>query len=181
MTQILKARFLVRSRTAAEWTSLNEVLLASTDTGAREMGMEEDTGKFKLGDGTTAWNDLAYFTPTATQAYDWIIALGDETTEIVTGASVVTIRAPRAMTLTKVKASLSGSGSTGSTFDVNLNGTSIFSTTLTIDASEKTSETASTAAVLSTTSIATDDELTFDIDTAGTGATGAKITLVATS
>jgi hypothetical protein len=50
-----------------------------------------------------------------------------------------------------------------------------------IDVSEKTTETAATAAVLSTTAIAADDELTFDIVAAGTGATGAKITLVATA
>jgi hypothetical protein len=112
--------------------------------------------------------------------YDWIIALGDESTAITTGAAKVTVRAPRAMTLTKVKASLTTAGSTSSAFDVNLNGTSVFSTTLTIDASEKTSETAATAAVLSTTAISADDELTFDIDTAGTSAAGAKITLVGT-
>lgn len=61
MAEVLKMRFLIRSRTAAEWTALNEVLLISTEgTGARELGMEEDTGKFKLGDGITAWNDLPY-------------------------------------------------------------------------------------------------------------------------
>lgn len=61
MAEVLKMRFLVRSRTAAEWTTLNEVLLASTEgTGAREMGVEEDTGRYKLGDGVTAWNDLPY-------------------------------------------------------------------------------------------------------------------------
>lgn len=63
MSEVLKMRFLVRSRTAAEWTALNEVLLTSTEgTGARELGMEEDTGKFKLGDGVTPWNDLPYST-----------------------------------------------------------------------------------------------------------------------
>lgn len=90
------------------------------------------------------------------------------------------MRAPRAMTITKIKASLTTAGSTSSAFDVKKNGTSVFSTTLTIDATEKTSETAATPAVLSTTAVAADDELTFDIGTAGTGAAGAKITLVAT-
>lgn len=117
----------------------------------------------------------------AASACDWIIALGDETTAITTGTAKVTVRAPRAMTLSKVKASLSTAGTGSSAFDVNKNGTSIFSTTLTIDASEKTSETAATPAVLSTTAIAADDELTFDIDTAGASAAGAKITLVATA
>ena len=60
MAQVLKMRFLVRCRTAAEWTAINEVLLMSTEgTGAREMGVEIDTGRFKLGDGVTAWNDAA--------------------------------------------------------------------------------------------------------------------------
>ena len=61
MAEVIKMRFLVRSRTAAEWAAMNEVLLMSTEgTGAREMGMEEDTGKYKLGDGVTPWNDLPY-------------------------------------------------------------------------------------------------------------------------
>jgi hypothetical protein len=113
---------------------------------------------------------------------DIIIALGDETTALTTGTAKVTIRAPRAMTLSKVKASLSAASTSGlPQFDVKKNGTSIFSTKPTIDVSEKTTETAATAAVLSTTAIAADDELTFDIVAAGTGATGAKITLVATA
>lgn len=111
---------------------------------------------------------------------DIIVALGDETTAITTGTALVTIRAPRAMTLSAVKASLSTASSSGlPQFDVKKNGTTIFSTKPTIDVSEKTTATAATASVLSTTAIAADDELTFDIVTAGTGAKGAKITLVA--
>lgn len=40
--------------TAANWTSSNRVLLAG------EEGIETDTGLRKTGDGTTAWNSLAY-------------------------------------------------------------------------------------------------------------------------
>lgn len=54
MTETLYVRFRLRGRTAAEWTSLNEVLLG------REMGLETDTRKFKFGDGSTAWNSLPY-------------------------------------------------------------------------------------------------------------------------
>jgi hypothetical protein len=43
-----------RRKTAATWTSTNEVLLAG------ELGVESDTSKWKVGDGTTAWNSLAY-------------------------------------------------------------------------------------------------------------------------
>lgn len=50
----LTLRFRLRRRTAAEWTSSNEVLLDS------EQGFEHDTGRFKIGDGTTPWNSLAY-------------------------------------------------------------------------------------------------------------------------
>lgn len=43
-----------RNDTAARWTSENPVLLAG------EPGYERDTGKYKIGDGATAWNALAY-------------------------------------------------------------------------------------------------------------------------
>lgn len=39
---------------AANWTSNNPTLLSA------EWGYETDTGKYKIGDGTTAWNDLGY-------------------------------------------------------------------------------------------------------------------------
>ena len=108
-----------------------------------------------------------------------VFALSDETTAITTGTAKLTFRMPFAVELTKIpRASLSTASSSGNpAIDINKNGTSIFSTTLTIDANEKTSTTAATAAVLSSSSIADDDELTFDIDTAGTGAKGLKITL----
>lgn len=44
----------LRRGDAADWTTANSVLAAG------EVGLEMDTGKFKWGDGTTAWNDLAY-------------------------------------------------------------------------------------------------------------------------
>jgi hypothetical protein len=113
---------------------------------------------------------------------DIIVALGDETTALTVGTAKVTIRAPRAMTLSKVKVALNVASTSGlPQFDVKKNGTTIFTTKPTIDVSEKTTETAATPAALSTTAIAADDELTFDIVAAGTGAAGAKITLVATA
>lgn len=48
------ARLQLRGDTAANWTAANPVLAA------REMALESDTGKFKIGDGVTAWNSLAY-------------------------------------------------------------------------------------------------------------------------
>lgn len=54
MADVIKYRFRCRRRTAAEWTSVNEILLA------QEIGLEEDTGLGKIGDGSTPWNDLLY-------------------------------------------------------------------------------------------------------------------------
>jgi hypothetical protein len=107
------------------------------------------------------------------------IALSDEATPITSGNSKLTLRAPFAMTLTKIpRASLKTASTSGApTIDINENGTSILSTKLTIDANEKTSTTAESAAVLSDTSIADDAELTFDIDVSGSGAIGLKVTL----
>jgi len=47
-------RILIRRDTAANWTSSNPTLAAG------ELGGETDTGKVKLGNGSTAWNSLAY-------------------------------------------------------------------------------------------------------------------------
>lgn len=113
------------------------------------------------------------------------IAVSDETTDITTGTAKVTFRLPYAFNLEHpdgdlpVSASLSTASSSGNpTFDINEGGVSILSTKLSIDSGEKTSTTAATPAVLSDTALAKDAELTIDIDTAGTGAKGAKITLV---
>lgn len=46
----------LRRGTASEWTSANPVLMEG------EMGVETDTLKVKLGDGSSTWTSLAYFT-----------------------------------------------------------------------------------------------------------------------
>lgn len=109
------------------------------------------------------------------------IALSDETTAITTGDAKVTFRMPHALTLTAVRASLSTASSSGiPTVDINEGGSTILSTKLTIDASEKTSTTAAVPAVISDTALADDAEITFDIDVAGTGAKGLKVYLIGT-
>lgn len=110
-----------------------------------------------------------------------MIAISDETTAITTGTAKVTFRMPFAMTLTAVRASLTTASSSGvPTFDINETGSTILSTKLTIDASEKTSTTAAAAAVISDSALADDAEMTIDIDVAGTGATGAKVYFIGT-
>lgn len=109
------------------------------------------------------------------------LAISDEITALTTGTAKLTFRMPHALTLTAVRMSLTTVSSSGTpTVDINESGTTILSTKLTCDASEKTSTTAATAAVISDTALADDAEITVDIDTAGTGATGAKVWLIGT-
>jgi len=55
MTQTtVRVQIQQRTDTASNWTSANPTLLAG------EVGHESDTKKYKLGDGSTAWNSLAY-------------------------------------------------------------------------------------------------------------------------
>lgn len=110
-----------------------------------------------------------------------IIAASDETTALTTGTAKVTFRMPYAFTVTGVRASLTTAQTSGSilTVDINDSGTSILSTKLTIDNTEKTSTTAAAAAVISDTALADDAEITIDIDQVGDGtAKGLKITLI---
>jgi hypothetical protein len=112
-----------------------------------------------------------------------IIAVGDETTAITTGTAKVTFRMPYAIDLNEVRASLSTAQTSGSTFtvDVNNGGTSILSTKITIDNTEKTSTTAAALPVLTyaTTQILADSEITIDVDQVGDGtAKGLKVTLI---
>lgn len=111
------------------------------------------------------------------------IACSDESTALTTGTAKATFRMPHAMTLTSVRASV-GTAPTGATIQVDINegGTSIFSTVLSIDASEKTSTTAATAAVISDSSLADDAEITIDIDQIGSSTAGAglKVWLIGT-
>ncbi len=108
-----------------------------------------------------------------------IVAVGDETTALTIGTGKVSFRLPHAMTLTGVRASLTTASSSGLvTVDINEGGVTILSTKLSIDANEKTSATAATAAVISDSSLADDAEITIDIDAAGTNAAGLKVTLI---
>lgn len=112
------------------------------------------------------------------------IACSDETTALTAGTAKVTFRMPFAMTLTAVRASLTTAQTSGSIFtvDVNESGTTVLSTKLTIDNTEKSTTTAATAAVISDSSLADDAEITIDIDQVGDGtAKGLKVYLIGTT
>ena len=84
-TQTLKTRILLRNDTATAWSTANPVLMKG------EIGIEIDTNKFKIGDGTKTWSALSYV---GTQ----VEVTG--TGEVITGASV---GADGTLTLTKGK------------------------------------------------------------------------------
>jgi hypothetical protein len=111
-----------------------------------------------------------------------IVSCSDETTALTTGTAKTTFRMPYAFTVTNVKASLTtaGTGVSLVTVDINEDGTSILSTKITIDATEKTSTTATTPPVILDTSLADDAEMTIDIDTIDTDnvATGLKVYII---
>jgi hypothetical protein len=55
MSQTIPARIVIRRDTAANWTTVNPVLLNG------EWGFETDTRKLKIGDGASTWGALSYF------------------------------------------------------------------------------------------------------------------------
>ena len=66
----------MRRDTAAAWTAANPVLAAG------EMGLETDTTYYKIGNGSTAWNSLAY------GAYNGTISNNTITTAMLQNDSV---------------------------------------------------------------------------------------------
>jgi exopolysaccharide biosynthesis protein len=120
-----------------------------------------------LGDGVAIDGTTIY-------AQDWfVIAASDEATSLTTGTNKVYFRMPYAATLLAVRATVN-TAPTGSTLIVDINeaGTSLLSTKLSIDASETTSTTAATAAVISDSALADDAEMTIDIDQVGSTIAG---------
>ena len=115
------------------------------------------------------------------------VAASDEGTALTAADNPkITFRMPFAMTLNAgeagVRASLTGAGSTSgtTTIDINEGGSTILSTKCTIDYGDKTSVGASSAVVISDTSLADNAEITVDIDavTGGADETGLKIILI---
>ena len=69
-----------RRDTAANWASANPTLLSG------ELGYETDTSKFKIGDGSTAWNSLAFVPGFAISAYP--LATADIADSAITAAKI---------------------------------------------------------------------------------------------
>jgi len=91
-----------RRDTAANWTSVNPALAAG------ELGYETDTGKLKVGDGTTLWSSLVYanasiFAPLANPTFTGTVTVPDNTIALgtkTTGDYVSSLVAGTGVTLT---------------------------------------------------------------------------------
>lgn len=130
----------------------------------------------------SAENALEYAAPAGGIAGNTIfaVAVGTETEILTTGNSKVTFRMPGTFSLDAVRCSLTTGSATGTvTVDINVTGSTILSTKLTIDDSETTSKTAAAPPVLTSDPVAIGDdaEITIDIDDAGSSgdAAGLKV------
>jgi hypothetical protein len=74
----------LRRDSAANWTSANPTLAQG------EMGIETDTLKLKIGDGTTAWTSLAYYQTASTAGTVESVALSVPTGLEVSGSPITT-------------------------------------------------------------------------------------------
>ena len=108
-----------------------------------------------------------------------VIACSDETTDLTTGTAKVTFRMPYKMNCTEVRANVN-TAPVGSTIevDINKNGASILGTVISIDASEKTSTTATTPPFVDTPTLEDDTEITIDIDQVGSSTAGKGLKVV---
>jgi len=172
-TNVTAAGALMDSEVDADLKTL--VLPASTTISTFGASLVDDA------DATTALATLGAVSA-ALFPSEIVVAGSDEVTAIVAATGVMQFRMPYAMTGTEIRASLGSACTTGTfTVDVNIGGATVLSTKLTVDATEKTSETAATAPVLSDTAWADDEIVTVDVDVDGDAtATGLKVTLIGT-
>lgn len=77
----IKVQMQQRRDTAAGWTSANPILLSG------EFGYETDTGKFKVGDGSTAWSSLDYVAGFSISSYP--LATADIADDAITADKLV--------------------------------------------------------------------------------------------
>ena len=159
-------------------TTAGDIVIGSTGGTPARLGIGSALQVLRVNPAGTA---LEYATPAGAGNQCLAIACSDEATSLTAGAAKVTFRMPYAFILSGVRASLTTPQTSGSilTVDINEGGTSILSTKLTIDNTEKTSATAAASAVISDTALADDSEITIDLDQIGDGtAKGLKVYLI---
>ena len=174
----------IASLPVATYPSLTELSYVKGVTSAiqTQINAKQDTlvsgTNIKSINNTSILGSGNYATP-----FELVVAVSDETTPVTANTQKVTFRMPRAVTLTAVRASLTTAQVSGNIFtvDINESGTTILSTKITIDNTERTSTTAAIPPVISDVNLVDDAEMTIDVDQIGNGtATGLKVYLIGT-
>jgi hypothetical protein len=107
------------------------------------------------------------------------VACSDLSTALAINTAAAVFRSQAAFTATAVRASVKDASTSGVvTVDITVNGVTMLSTKITIDANEKSSTTAAIPAVISVPAIPDDAEVIVKIDAAGTGAKGLIVTIL---
>jgi hypothetical protein len=169
----------VKVQNGQELDELHDVLITSASAG---QVLARNTGNTLWVNKTLAAADVGAATSSLVGSpIEFVVACSNETTSLTTGIAKVTFRAPVAFLLTSVAASVN-TAPTGSTLivDINNGANSALSTKLSIDASEKTSVTAASAAVINTAydDFAVDAEITIDIDQIGSTIAGKGLKVI---
>jgi hypothetical protein len=157
-------QMVLRRGTTSEWTTANPILASG------ELALDTSQSKFKIGDGVTAWNSLAFATGTAGSSGLNPVFSRQGTLTTLVGTQRLYIE--RTGTISVVRASI-GTPSVGSAVvvDVNKNGTSILSSPISVAAGQYTA-----TGTISNTSVVAGDYLTVDIDAVGSTSPGANLT-----
>ena len=165
---------------SADWSTFN----AKANTASPALTGTPTTPTAATGTNTTQVASTAFVQDAISKRSEAIqVAASDEITALTVGTGKTTFRLPYGMTLTGVRASLTTAQTSGTIFTVDIiyNGVSVLATKLTIDNTEKTSTTAATPAVITTSALADDGEIRIDITQIGDGtAKGLKVTLLGT-
>ena len=131
-------------------------------------------GKFLTTQGTSS--NPTYTNPTLS----FIVSLTAEDGDATVADDLAQIRMPFAFELSELPRAFCNTAPTAANlqFDITEAGSTIFSTKLEIDATEKTSTTATTPCVLSDTTLADDAIISFNCDQIGSTVAGAGVKLV---
>jgi hypothetical protein len=111
----MATRMQQRRGTAAQWTSANPILAAG------EIGFETDSGKFKMGNGSSAWSALSYFADSSD--FDTTAIESTIDSKVATAVNNLVAGAPAALdTLNEIASAINNDGSFATTIINSLNG-----------------------------------------------------------
>jgi len=154
-------------------TTEGDVIVGASDGDGERLGAGT-AGKFLTTQGASS-------APTWTNpTLSFIVSLTAEDGDATVADNLAQIRMPFAFELSELPRAFCNTAPTGANlqFDIEEAGSTIFSTKLEIDATQKTSTTATTPCVLNDTTLANDAIISFNCDQIGSTLAGAGIKIV---